>query len=119
MTGLFVLVVLFESVPLGPFPPTTDGRAFFVIDLVNRVGVSAVPVESMLVPTKLLSAYGDKKDRLLVLLLGDRARIPGWCIGWSDEDGWNDEGWSCICRNCDPWPEPELSKVGCRLGSCC
>lgn len=86
-TRLLVLVVLFEAVALRTLASSTDGLALSIIDLMDRIGVGAVPVETVLFPAEFFGLDGNKEDGLLVLLFWEWAGVASWLIGRSDEDG--------------------------------
>lgn len=57
---LVVFEVLFEAVPSRSLATSANGSTLLVVYVVNGVCVSAIPVQSMLVPAELFRLYRNK-----------------------------------------------------------
>lgn len=91
------MIVLFKSITLRTLASSSDGLTFLIVDLVDRIGVGAVPVKTVLIPPELLGLDGHKEHRLFILLFGDNAGVVRRRIRRRDEDGGHDKTGRC-CR---------------------
>lgn len=89
------MIVLFEAVSVRALASTADGLTLLVVDLVNRIGIRAVPVQTVLIPSKLLCLDGYEQDRLFVPLFRNADRVIGRCFRRGDEDGGHHKAWCC------------------------